>query len=115
LPAQAVWRRAARVSGVRATLPRLGDVLQQNYEKMLETKSGGRTRGRLIAAIAGSRELAPGLVIAALVALAASWLSEHYRAPVMLFALLLGIALNFLSGMSVAGPASTSLHARYCA
>ena len=43
------------------------------------------------------RTLAPGLVIAALVALSASWLSEHYHAPVMLFALLLGIAVNFLS------------------
>lgn len=43
------------------------------------------------------RTLAPGLLIAALVALAASWLAEHYRTPVMLFALLLGIAVNFLS------------------
>jgi uncharacterized integral membrane protein (TIGR00698 family) len=43
------------------------------------------------------RTLAPGLVIAGLVALAASWLSEHYATPVMLFALLLGIAVNFLS------------------
>jgi uncharacterized integral membrane protein (TIGR00698 family) len=32
-----------------------------------------------------------------LVALAASWLAEHYASPVMLFALLLGIAVNFLS------------------
>lgn len=47
--------------------------------------------------VARLREYAPGLLIAALVALAASWLSEHYRAPVMLFALLLGIAVNFLS------------------
>ena len=39
----------------------------------------------------------PGLVVAGLVALAASWLAEHYHAPVMLFALLLGIAVNFLS------------------
>lgn len=46
---------------------------------------------------AAARALAPGLVVAALVALAASWLSEHYGAPVMLFALLLGIAVNFLS------------------
>jgi uncharacterized integral membrane protein (TIGR00698 family) len=43
------------------------------------------------------RRLAPGLVIAGLVALAASWLAEHYATPVMLFALLLGIAVNFLS------------------
>lgn len=44
-----------------------------------------------------ARALAPGLVIAGLVALAARWLSEHYTAPVMLFALLLGIAVNFTS------------------
>jgi len=43
------------------------------------------------------RPLFPGVVIAGLVALAASWLAEHYATPVMLFALLLGIAVNFLS------------------
>ena len=43
------------------------------------------------------RRLLPGVAIAALVALAASWLAEHYATPVMLFALLLGIAVNFLS------------------
>jgi uncharacterized integral membrane protein (TIGR00698 family) len=43
------------------------------------------------------RPLVPGVVVAATVALAASWLAEHYRTPVMLFALLLGIAVNFLS------------------
>lgn len=43
------------------------------------------------------RSVGPGLVIAGLVALAASWLAEHYATPVMLFALLLGIAVNFLS------------------
>ena len=43
------------------------------------------------------RSLGPGLAIAGLVALAASWLAEHYATPVLLFALLLGIAVNFLS------------------
>jgi uncharacterized integral membrane protein (TIGR00698 family) len=43
------------------------------------------------------RELAPGFITSAMVAAAASFLSEHYGAPVMLFALLLGMALNFLS------------------
>lgn len=43
------------------------------------------------------RMLAPGFVTAAMVAAAAGFLSEHYGAPVMLFALLLGIALNFLA------------------
>lgn len=41
--------------------------------------------------------LAPGLAIALVVAAAATFLSEHYDAPVMLFALLLGMALNFLT------------------
>jgi len=60
-------------------------------------------RARLCRMKAGNRYIArikpfgPGLVIAGLVALAASWLAEHYGAPVMLFALLLGIAVNFLS------------------
>ena len=39
----------------------------------------------------------PGLMVAALVAVAAQFLSEHYGAPAMLMAILLGIALNFLS------------------
>lgn len=43
------------------------------------------------------RTLAPGVAIAGLVALSASWLSDHYGAPVMLFALLLGMAVNFVS------------------
>ena len=44
-----------------------------------------------------SRELMPGFIVSAVVAAAASFLSEHYGAPVMLFALLLGMGLNFLS------------------
>lgn len=39
----------------------------------------------------------PGVVVSTTVAIAAMFLSEHYGAPVMLFALLLGMALNFLS------------------
>ena len=41
--------------------------------------------------------LAPGLLVAATVAMAAGFLSINYGAPVMLFALLLGIAFNFLA------------------
>lgn len=44
-----------------------------------------------------SRQLAPGLIACGVVAAAASFLSQHYGAPVMLFALLLGIAMNFLA------------------
>lgn len=39
----------------------------------------------------------PGLTVSIVVAAAAGFLSEHYHAPLMLFALLLGMALNFLS------------------
>jgi len=42
------------------------------------------------------RLLAPGIVVAALVAVAAQFLAEHYATPAMLLALLLGIALGFL-------------------
>lgn len=45
-----------------------------------------------------TRELAPGFIVSLIVAAAATFLSEHYGAPVMLFALLLGMALNFLAG-----------------
>jgi uncharacterized integral membrane protein (TIGR00698 family) len=40
---------------------------------------------------------APGLAVSAVVAIAATFLSVHYRASAMLFALLLGMALNFLT------------------
>ena len=58
--------------------------------------------------------LLPGVIVCAVVASAATFLSEHYGAPVMLFALLLGIAMNFLSSESacaagVAFSASTVL------
>jgi uncharacterized integral membrane protein (TIGR00698 family) len=38
-----------------------------------------------------------GLTIAATIALAASFMAEHYGAPAMLFALLIGMAFNFLA------------------
>lgn len=43
------------------------------------------------------RALAPGVGIALVAAAAATFLSEHYTAPVMLYALLLGMALSFLT------------------
>lgn len=41
--------------------------------------------------------LVPGVASALVIAAAATFLSEHYGAPVMLFALLLGMAMNHLS------------------
>lgn len=44
------------------------------------------------------RGLLPGLIATIVVALAATYLSDHYNAPSMVFALLLGMALNTLPG-----------------
>ncbi|QDP18822.1 YeiH family protein [Sphingomonas xanthus] len=44
----------------------------------------------------GPKAIAPGLAAALLVAAAASFLSDHYGGPVMLFALLFGMAMNFI-------------------
>jgi uncharacterized integral membrane protein (TIGR00698 family) len=52
---------------------------------------------RLSLVPARARTLAPGVLACGVVAAAAGFLSEHYGAPVMLFALLLGMAMNFLS------------------
>src|SRR5439155_13529959 len=50
------------------------------------------------------RTLFPGVLAAAVVAAAATFLAQHYQAPVMLFALLLGMAMNFLSAEGPCGP-----------
>lgn len=47
----------------------------------------------------------PGCVVALTIGTAATWLSQHYGAPVMLFSLLIGMAFHFLheEGRCVAG------------
>src|SRR3546814_916828 len=50
-----------------------------------------------VAALATGRRALPGVLAAGTVAMAATFLSEHYGGPVMLFALLLGMAFHFLS------------------
>jgi uncharacterized integral membrane protein (TIGR00698 family) len=50
------------------------------------------------------RTLFPGVLACAVVAAASTFLAEHYGAPVMLFALLLGMAMNFLSADGVCKP-----------
>lgn len=52
-----------------------------------------------------ARELAPGVAMAAIVAICAQFLADHYATPAMLLALLLGIALGFLGeeGRTVTG------------
>jgi len=51
-----------------------------------------------------AKALFPGVLACVVVAAAATFLSEHYGAPVMLFALLLGMAMNFLSGEGPCAP-----------
>jgi uncharacterized integral membrane protein (TIGR00698 family) len=43
-----------------------------------------------------ARRVYPGILVAITIALAADWLSSHYKAPVMLFALLFGMTFHFL-------------------
>jgi len=52
----------------------------------------------------------PGVLVAGTIALASTWLAQHYTAPVMLFALLFGMAFHFLheGGRCVAGIEFTS-------
>lgn len=47
--------------------------------------------------IALARSLAPGLLVTALVAMSAAFLGGHYKGSILLFALLLGLALHFVS------------------
>ncbi|MFZ1180140.1 MAG: putative sulfate exporter family transporter, partial [Herbaspirillum sp.] len=53
---------------------------------------------------ARGRKLLPGVFACAVTAVAATFLSQHYGAPVMLFALILGMAMNFLSGKGPCKP-----------
>ena len=53
---------------------------------------------------ARGRALAPGLMLAVTVAMAAQFLSGHYGVPVMLMAILLGMPLHFLAEDDRAGP-----------
>jgi uncharacterized membrane protein YadS len=51
------------------------------------------------------RAVYPGVLVPGTIALASTWLAQHYTAPVMLFALLFGMAFHFLheEGRCVAG------------
>jgi len=53
-----------------------------------------KIRGLRLSGLAGA---GPGLLASMVIAAAAAFLADHYSGPVMLFALLLGMAMNFLS------------------
>jgi len=52
-----------------------------------------------------SKELAPGTILCLVIGMASTFVSDHYGGPVILYALLMGMALNYLSteGSCVAG------------
>lgn len=52
-----------------------------------------------------ARAAYPGVLVALVIGVAAEWLAQHYGAPVMLFALLIGMSFHFLheEGRCVAG------------
>lgn len=71
-----------------ANAPYIADL----YGETLLAESAPMHRERL-----SLRALFPGLIVVAIAAAAATWLSEHYAMPVILAGLLLGLALNFVS------------------
>jgi uncharacterized integral membrane protein (TIGR00698 family) len=52
----------------------------------------------------GLAGIGPGLLASLVIAVAATFLADHYGGPVMLFALLLGMAMNFLSDVDRCRP-----------
>jgi len=50
------------------------------------------------------RSILPGVACAAMISLSAMFLAEHYLAPAVFFALLLGLAVNFLSTIETTRP-----------
>ena len=54
--------------------------------------------------ISKMQRLAPGVLVSATIAMAATFISDHHGGPTLLYALLVGIAFHFLSKESVAGP-----------
>jgi len=71
--------------------------------EIAEPKTSLASRG--LGVLGTAQTYFPGVLVSAIIAVAASFLSEHYGGPVMLFALLLGMAFYFLSqeGPCVAG------------
>src|SRR6202034_2841717 len=65
------------------------------------SRSGGMTDSQAAAAatarVSGRTAAFPGLIATVIVAMAPTYLSDHYHAPPVIFALLLGMALNALS------------------
>lgn len=62
------------------------------YSSTLKTRMGiGQVAGHMLT-------LWPGFLVCAVIALAATFISEHQGGPQLLYALLIGLACNFLAG-----------------
>jgi uncharacterized integral membrane protein (TIGR00698 family) len=77
----------------------------QSYGGMEGLPEAAAPAARRLDARAFLRSVYPGLLVALTIGLAADWLAGHYKAPVMLFALLFGMAFHFLheEGRCIAG------------
>lgn len=64
---------------------------------MVESANEARSSGRAGRWKQTGAKLFPGIAVSLLVAVTAQFLSDHYGAPAMLLALLMGLALNFLA------------------
>lgn len=51
-----------------------------------------------------AKRLLPGLMASIVIAMASTFVSDHYGGPTLLFALLIGMALHFLSKDKISGP-----------
>lgn len=78
--------------------------------ELTQTEPATTTKPTTTGILALQQKYLPGILVSFLIALAATFLSEHYGGPVMLFALLIGMAFYFLSqeGQCVAGIELTS-------
>jgi len=76
-----------------------------SMEGVREAEQGPRGGALALFSRAQLQAVYPGLLVALTIALASTWLSQHYGAPVMLFALLFGMAFHFLheEGRCIAG------------
>src|ERR1700674_3648922 len=101
--------RTARYEGAVLNDARLPDIGFESYDSMEgliaidrsapPARFGSWPGAKLIHAVY------PGLLVAGTIALASTWLAQQYTTPVMLFALLFGMAFHFLheEGRCVAG------------
>ena len=77
----------------------------QSFEGMEGLPVSAPAARKRLSIEAFARSVYPGLLVALTIALAADWLASHYKAPVMLFALLFGMTFHFLheEGRCIAG------------